>query len=156
MITWFFLGNLRDFTDAFLDKQQNVEEDELSRSFYENIMMFLPDAINTVAVLMRWVLLYITLHQDVQHKMHEELYTNIGHGLKVCTCTLRTQSRLFKCLDCFHSTTKSVHCVSHVTLSYLRALWFAYLDTNMKLKDHLDISLFWMFSLLVKIEYRDS
>ena len=67
--------NLRDFIDVYL-KKRNFEE--MGTTFVDTVMLFFPDSIDTMAVFMRWIVLYITLYPDVQMKIQAEVDQVVG------------------------------------------------------------------------------
>ena len=66
---------LRDFIDVYL-KKRSIEK--LGRSFVDTVMIFFPDGVDTMAIFMRWILLYVTLHPEVQKKIQAEIDQVVG------------------------------------------------------------------------------
>ncbi len=63
-------NNPRDFTDMYIiTKGDRLDVDRLTDSAFT----FCPDAIDTTTNVLDWILLYVTLHQNVQRKMQEEM-----------------------------------------------------------------------------------
>ncbi len=67
--------NPRDFIDMYvLSKGRELDMDHL----VNNAFIWCPDSIHTVGCVLQWIILYVTLHKDVQKKMQDEL-DNVGY-----------------------------------------------------------------------------
>ncbi len=67
--------NPRDFIDMYvLSKGDDLDMDRL----INNAFAWCPDAIDTISCVLGWIILYVTLHKDVQKKMQDEL-DNVGY-----------------------------------------------------------------------------
>ncbi len=71
--------NPRDFIDMYaVSKGKELDMDHL----INNAFIWGDDAINTVSYVLQWIILYVTLHKDVQTKMQNEL-DNVGDQIQV-------------------------------------------------------------------------
>ena len=73
-------ANPRDFVDMYLNKP-NIE---IGKGLYDTIIAFTSDAIHTMAVLMRWIVLYLGHRPDVQKKIQAEIDVVVGPSQMVC------------------------------------------------------------------------
>ena len=73
--------NPRDVIDAYLIHQKG---ENLGTTFAATLLSFFPDSIDTMAVFMRWIMLYVTLYPEVQRKIQTEIDDVVGSGRMVC------------------------------------------------------------------------
>ena len=67
--------NPRDFIDMYVvSKGDDLDMDRLIHNAFD----WCPDTIDTVGCVLAWIILYVTLHKDVQMKMQDEL-DNVGY-----------------------------------------------------------------------------
>lgn len=64
----------RDIIDFYLTHPDNLDDDDIAY----NILSFIPDGIDTAGSLLSWVLFYITKHQEVQHKLQNQIDKLVG------------------------------------------------------------------------------
>ncbi len=69
-------ANPRDFIDMYLGKPDL----EVGKGFYDTIIAFLPDAIDSISVFMRWIVLYVAYHPEVQKKAQAEIDEIVGES----------------------------------------------------------------------------
>ena len=66
--------NPRDVLDVYIDRQRSEESSKDSDTVLAcNVIIFLPDAIDTLCKLMNWVILYLTAYPEVQKRLHDVL-----------------------------------------------------------------------------------
>uniref|UniRef100_A0A8C6NF04 Uncharacterized protein n=1 Tax=Melopsittacus undulatus TaxID=13146 RepID=A0A8C6NF04_MELUD len=74
--------DIRDFTDAFLKEMEKGEEAEKSGFNYNNLRLVTADLFSagsdTTAITLRWALLYMILHPEIQSKVQAEIDKVIG------------------------------------------------------------------------------
>ncbi|KAK3101254.1 hypothetical protein FSP39_002180 [Pinctada imbricata] len=77
-------NNIRDYIDAFIAAQKR--HGTTNGSFYtdlqleKTILNFFGAGSETTATTIRWAILYLIIHQDVQEKMHEEIKRVAGEA----------------------------------------------------------------------------
>ena len=69
-----------DVADGYL--QDRGTDAETVRTIADTIILFLPDAIDTSAVIDHWILLHVTCDQNIQKKLREEVDAICGQGRK--------------------------------------------------------------------------
>ncbi|CAH1269142.1 CYP2U1 [Branchiostoma lanceolatum] len=73
---------IRDFIDAFLLEKMNREGDENTTFTEEQLAMIVADMFfagtDTTSTTLRWALLYMILHPDIQEKVQQEIDSVIG------------------------------------------------------------------------------
>ena len=65
----------RDFVDVYL---ANRDTDAMGRRFCDTVLVFLPDAIDTMSIVMNWIVLYLGTYPQVQKKAQEEIDRVVG------------------------------------------------------------------------------
>ena len=75
----FDANNPRDFVDLYLKKDGG----NVGKTMYHNIALILPDSIDSTAIFMRWVVLYLGHHPDVQKKIQKEIDDLVGRSQRV-------------------------------------------------------------------------
>ena len=79
-------NHMRDFVDMYL----NRADIEIGKAFYDTVMVFMPDSTDTIAVFMRWIVLYVTLHPEVQMKICKEIDDVVGRDQMVSNFFMST------------------------------------------------------------------
>ena len=73
--------NPRDFIDMYVvSKGDELDIEHL----VNNAFIWCPDSIDTAGCVLQWIMLYVTLHQDVQKKMQDEIDKVQGRIHKPC------------------------------------------------------------------------
>jgi len=82
----------RDFIDSYLIEMNIKEEDnKLTKKDLENCMFdFILAGTETSSTTLKWIVLYLTLYQEVQDKCREDIL----HVLGTSTCTVADMARL--------------------------------------------------------------
>ena len=70
----FDAANLRDFVDMYLSKPDL----EIGKGFYDTIIAFTADAIHSMSIFMRWIVLYLGHHPEIQKKIQAEIDEAVG------------------------------------------------------------------------------
>ena len=65
---------MRDFIDFYLNKPGM----ELGRHFYDTMLIVQPDAVVTTGVFVRFGIMYLALHPEVQKKAQAEIDDVVG------------------------------------------------------------------------------
>ncbi|XP_069710454.1 cytochrome P450 2D17-like [Phaenicophaeus curvirostris] len=75
-------AHIRDFTDAFLKEMEKGKEAEENGFNYNNLRLVTADLFiagsETTSTTLRWALLYMLLHPEIQSKVHAEIDKVIG------------------------------------------------------------------------------
>ncbi|KAG9269338.1 cytochrome P450 2C5-like isoform X1 [Astyanax mexicanus] len=81
-------ANLRDFIDAYLVEMAKQEPNEDSTFHEQNMVMSISDLFfagtDTVATTLRWGLIFMMEHPDVQERCHEEIVRVLGFDRSPC------------------------------------------------------------------------
>ena len=74
------VDNPRDFVDRYLMKPDM----EIDKGLYDTIGIFMPDSTDTISVFMRWQVLYLGCHPEIQKKAQAEINEVVGPIQMVC------------------------------------------------------------------------
>lgn len=98
-------NNIHDFIDAFLKEMKIRENDENNTFTDEQLRSVVGDLFatgtETTSTTIRWCILYLLHHMDVQSKMHKEIEDVVGHGRLPC---MSDKSNLPYCEAVIHET----------------------------------------------------
>ena len=73
--------NPKDFVDMYLMKPDM----EVGKGLYDTIGIFLPDSTDSISLFMRWQVLYLGYHPEIQKKAQAEIDEVVGQNQVVCT-----------------------------------------------------------------------
>merc|ERR1712126_20781 len=79
--TEFDPNNLKDFIDVYLAQIENTTEEDFNvRDLTSCIYDFFLAGTETSSTTLKWILLFLTLHEDVQDRCREEIRKTVGNG----------------------------------------------------------------------------